>query len=266
MPSAWHNFRPCIFSCRPCTHTCITKSSVYISLCKCCFFYLISYYRANVISINYKICWRQEKLLRSLAPCMTLAHSTTSGDELPGANILPRGFLGIHESFYALEGSFHFPCLSLESTQLGSIEWNSTICYWSSTKFKALGLEFRAKWTTEVISASTDFRVLLKNKHKLLVNSFESLWDKFPKRFSKRTVSNLSPTRIMRKLFQHILLETLHINFFPDLHEIVYYFNFNFCYYWEHIFQVFINNYHMNWLIIYPPNLLQVTVKFLGLM
>lgn len=84
MPSALHNFSCCTFFCRPCTHTCITKSLVYISLFKCCFFYLISYYKANMISINYKICWRQEKLLHSLAPCMTLAHSTTSGDELPG--------------------------------------------------------------------------------------------------------------------------------------------------------------------------------------
>lgn len=148
-------------------HNSKSLTLINISLFKCCFFYLISYYKANIISINYKIVLKARKIIAqscSMHDPGTQHHIWRGAPR--GANILPRGFLVIHESFYGLEGSFHFPCLSLESTQLASIEFNSTICYWSSIKFKAVGLEFRAKWTTKTIPASTDLRVQLNNKHK----------------------------------------------------------------------------------------------------
>lgn len=95
---------------------------IYTSLFKCCFCYLISYYKANMISINYSIMLKARK---TIAESCSVWPWHTFADKLPVTwSLKTRGqesskkrrFLGNHKSFYVLEGSFHFPSLFLEST------------------------------------------------------------------------------------------------------------------------------------------------------
>lgn len=110
---------------------------IYTSWVKCCFFYLISYHRANVIFINCSIMLKARKIIAescSMHGPGTLHHicrgapSDIESENTGPTSCQEQKILRESYKFYVLEGWFHFSRLSLESTiRINWIQFNKLL-------------------------------------------------------------------------------------------------------------------------------------------